>query len=77
MPKEVVINSFSTPQCPEFNRLDKKWIDLAATGESWIDAYNEMSQHRASCELCQARMAEMTELARNALELEVKNEQPT
>ncbi len=62
-----------TPMCQEYLGLRLMWIQKAYKSESWIEAYNKMSEHRASCELCKARIEEFNELARNALEPEVSD----
>jgi len=63
-----------TPTCQEYLTLYSKWAKSAMGGQAWMEAYNKMSEHRATCPLCQARMEEFNELARNAKETRVENE---
>ena len=67
------LNPPSTPMCEEFYWLYWQWAacapELKLQKEGWKA---KIIDHRATCPVCQARMTEMTELARNAVHPEIK-----
>jgi hypothetical protein len=63
-----------TPMCQEYTKLYYWWKNSLNNlfDPDHISAFNfeQIISHRASCELCKARMEEFTELARNAKVIE-------
>jgi hypothetical protein len=64
-----------TPMCQEYLTLMILAEEMPGTSfaRDKMFAFEEAKQHRASCELCKARIEEFNELARNALEPEVSD----
>jgi hypothetical protein len=64
-----------TPICQEYIFLFDQWHH-AVKYETDAQFYfaDRLKEHRATCELCKARMNEFNELARNAKEPETENE---
>ena len=63
--------------CPIYNELEVHWSWFFRQPDKvneTLAIFNKMSEHRASCELCKARMNEFNELARNAKVLDDENE---
>jgi hypothetical protein len=69
------LNPPETPQCQEYLKMENTWRIWVMLGDKRANELkSHLILHRASCPLCQARMAENNELARNAREPEDTNE---
>jgi hypothetical protein len=71
------LNPPKAPMCPIYNELEVHWSWYFRQPDrvnETLAIFTKMSEHRASCELCKARMEEFNELARNTTESEDANE---